>query len=201
MLCEEVFIKEKGPRVNHEIRISECRLIGDDGTQYGILSMTEAHRLAQETGLDLVEISPAAKPPVVKLINYGKYKYQLQKKSTEAKKKQVVVQLKEIQFRPNIEAHDVETKLNKIKEFLEDGNKVKMLMQFRGRELAYLNAGMEKFKAIMSKVEAFGAAVEAPPKTLGNRIITIMAPVTKKTSGNPAKAKEANPPKETTEKK
>jgi len=154
--------------------------------------MTEAHRLAQEHGLDLVEISPAAKPPVVKLINYGKYKYQLQKKSTEAKKKQAVVQLKEIQFRPNIEAHDVETKLNKIKEFLEDGNKVKMLMQFRGRELAYLNAGMEKFKAIMSKVEAFGATIEAPPKTMGNRIITIMAPVTKKTSGNPTKNKDVN---------
>ena len=166
--------------MNQEIRIPECRLIGDDGHAYGVVSMNEARQIAQGVGLDLVEISPTAQPPVVKLIDYGKFKYQLQKKATEAKKKQVVVLLKEIQFRPNIEVHDIVTKLNKIKEFLGDGDKVKMVMQFRGREMAYMTAGMEKFKGIMAQVEAIGGVMESYPKIMGNRIISIMAPSAKK---------------------
>jgi translation initiation factor IF-3 len=158
-------------------------LIGDDGQVFGVVSIAEARKISEGMGKDLVEISPNASPPVVKLIDYGKYKYQLQKKIAEAKKKQVVVQLKEIQFRPNIEPHDIETKLKKIKEFLEDGDKVKMVMQFRGREQAYIEAGMEKFKGIMSNVFEFGATVESDPKIMGNRIITIMAPAVKKPPG------------------
>lgn len=166
----------RGPRVNEEIRLSECRLIGDDGTQYEIVSMSEARRIAEEQGLDLVEVSPNANPPVVKVVDYGKYKYLLQKKANEAKKKQVVIQLKEIQFRPNIESHDLETKLKHAQKFIAQGDKVKMVMQFRGREMAYKDAGMEKFANIIKKVEEFGAAIESEPKFMGNRVITIVAP-------------------------
>ncbi len=139
----------KGPRINHMIRIPECRLIGDDGHQYGVIPMMEARRIAEDQGLDLVEVSPNAVPPVVKIIDYGKFKYEQQKQANEAKKKQVVVQLKEIQFRPNIEKHDLETKMKKIEGFLEDGDKVKLVMQFRGREMAYKDTGLGKFNDII----------------------------------------------------
>jgi len=117
-----------------------------------------------------------AKPPVVKIIDYGKYKYEQQKKAAEAKKKQVIVQLKEIQFRPNIETHDFETKLKRAEKFIAQGDKVKMVMQFRGREMAYKDQGLDKFKGIISNVEELGAIVESPIKMMGNRAITILAP-------------------------
>lgn len=141
-----------------------------------MVPIDRARQIAQEAGLDLVEVSPAAKPPVVKLIDYGKFKYMLQKKENEARKKSAVIQLKEIQFRPNIEAHDLETKLKRAEKFLEQGDKVKMVMQFRGREMAYRDAGMEKFRNIIKTVEEYGAIVESEPKFMGNRVITIMAP-------------------------
>jgi translation initiation factor IF-3 len=141
--------------------------------------MSEARRISDEQGLDLVEVSPTASPPVVKLIDFGKYKYELQKKAQEAKKKQIVVQLKEIQIKPNIEAHDLQTKLNHCAKFLDQGDKIKMSMQFRGREMAYKDAGMEKFKAIIAQVEAMGAVIESDPKMMGNRIIAILASVKK----------------------
>lgn len=130
--------------------------------------------------MDLVEVSPTAKPPVVKIIDYGKFKYEQQKKANEAKKKSATVQLKEIQFRPNIETHDLETKLKRAEKFLDQNDKVKLVMQFRGREMAYRDAGMEKFKAIIQRVVEFGAATESEPKMMGNRIITILAPDKKK---------------------
>lgn len=104
----------------------------------------------------------------------------MQKKANEAKKKQAVVQLKEIQFRPNIEAHDLETKLKRAEKFIDQGDKIKMVMQFRGREMAYKEAGMEKFRGIINTVESLGAAIESEPKLMGNRIITILAPTKKK---------------------
>lgn len=143
--------------------------------------MEEARRIAREEGLDLVEISPNAKPPVVKIIDYGKFKYNQQKKVSENKKKQVVVQLKEIQFRPNIEVHDLETKLKRAEKFLENGDKIKMVMQFRGREMAYREAGLLKFKGILENVVSIGAVIESEPKMMGNRIIGIMAPIKKPT--------------------
>lgn len=151
-------------------------MIGDEGDAYGIVSMQEARNIAENQGLDLVEVSPNAKPPVVKVIDYGKFKYNQQKKANEAKKKQAQVQLKEIQFRPNIESHDLETKMKKIVQFLEDGDKVKLVMQFRGREMAYKEAGMEKFKGLLEDVIQIGAVIESDPKFMGNRIITIAAP-------------------------
>lgn len=167
--------KNQGPRVNEQIRIPECRLIGDDGHQYGVVSMSEARRISDEAGLDLVEVSPTAQPPVVKLIDYGKYKYELQKKAQEAKKKQVVVQLKEVQFKPNIDVGDLRTKLNHCQKFIDDGDKIKCSMQFRGREMSYKDAGMEKFKNIIAQIVEMGAIIESEPKLMGNRIIAILA--------------------------
>ena len=151
-------------------------MIGDNGEAYGVVSMDTARQMARDAGLDLVEVSPSAKPPVIKLSDYGKFKYNQQKKANEAKKKQVVVHLKQIQYRPNIETHDMVTKLNHAKKFLEQGDKVKMVMQFRGREMAYKEAGLEKFKQIVAGVVELGAAVEAEPKFMGNRVIAILAP-------------------------
>ncbi|MEA9356425.1 translation initiation factor IF-3 [Bacteriovorax sp. PP10] len=167
--------KNQGPRVNEQIRIPECRLLGDDGHAYGVVSMAEARRISDEAGLDLVEVSPTAQPPVVKLIDFGKYKYELQKKAQEAKKKQIVIQLKEIQLRPNIEQGDLDTKLNHCKKFLDQGDKIKISMQFRGREMSYRDAGMAKFKVILAQITEFGATVESEPKMMGNRIIAILA--------------------------
>ena len=130
-----------------------------------------------------------AKPPVVKIIDYGKFKYEQQKKATEAKKKQVTVQLKEIQFRPNIETHDLETKLKRAEKFIGQGDKVKMVMQFRGREMAYKEQGLDKFRSIILNVEEIGAIVESPMKMMGNRAITILAPSKKA----PKKDKPAEP--------
>lgn len=160
----------------------EVRLVGEgttEGEQYGVVSIDKARAISEETGLDLVEVSPNAKPPVVKLIDYGKFKYEQQKKANEAKKKTATVQLKEIQFRPNIEIHDLETKLKRAEKFLAQGDKIKMVMQFRGREMAYRDAGLAKFKTIVAQVEEMGSAVESPVKMMGNRIITIVAPIKK----------------------
>lgn len=143
--------------------------------------MAEARRISDEHGLDLVEVSPTAQPPVVKLIDFGKYKYELQKKAQEAKKKQVVIQLKEVQLRPNIEQGDLDTKLNHCKKFLDQGDKIKISMQFRGREMSYRDAGMEKFKTIIAQIVEFGATIEADPKLMGNRIIAILASTRKPT--------------------
>lgn len=155
-------------------------MITEDGTQHGVMSLEDARAMAEDAGLDLVEVSPNAKPPVVKMIDYGKYKYEQQKKANEAKKKQATVQLKEIQFRPNIESHDLETKLKRGQKFLDDGDKIKLVMQFRGREMAYRDAGQEKFNKIIDRVLEMGAQVESPSKMMGNRIICIVAPLKKK---------------------
>jgi len=159
--------------------VPEVRLVAEGEEQYGVVAIDKARQISEETGLDLVEVSPNAKPPVVKLIDYGKFKYEQQKKANEAKKKQATVQLKEIQFRPNIEAHDLETKLKRAEKFLGQGDKIKMVMQFRGREMAYREAGLEKFKGIVAQVEEMGSQVESPVKMMGNRIITILAPTKK----------------------
>ncbi len=154
-------------------------MIGDNGTQYGVVSLRSAFDIAEQEELDLVEVSPNAQPPVVKLIDYGKYRYQVQKKAQEAKKKQVVVNLKEIKLRPNIEKHDLDVKLKKIGEFLDDGDKVKMFMQFRGREMAHFALGKEKFQSILDQIEALGGAVEGEMKVMGNRILAMIIPAKK----------------------
>jgi translation initiation factor IF-3 len=155
------------------------RLIGEE-EQFGVVSREDALRIAEERGLDLVEVSPNADPPVVKLIDYGKFKYWEQKKKAEAKKKTVAADLKEIQFRPNIEKHDLEVKTRKINEILEEGDKVKLVMQFRGREMAHMATGREKFKGIINTIIEAGGIVESDAKQMGNRIIAIVASSGKK---------------------
>jgi translation initiation factor IF-3 len=173
--------KETGPRVNSDIRAFEVRLIGDDGHQYGVVSINDAKNISDEKGLDLVEVSPNAKPPVVKLIDYGKFKYQQQKKAAEAKKKQVTIKVKEVKFRPAVDVHDLQVKLKNVYKFLGQGDKVKMLMQFRGREMAHKHIGLEKFNDIIAQVvEETGAVVESPVKMMGNRAIGMLAPSKKK---------------------
>lgn len=172
--------KNHGPRINHQIRAHQVRLVRDDEGPEGTMSLEDAKRLAQDAGLDLVEISPTADPPVVKLIDYGKFKYMAQKKANESKKKQVVVAVKEIQFRPNIEKHDIEVKLKKIHEFLDAGDKVKLIMQFRGREMANSHIGKAKFDEILQSLLAAGAVVEDNPKMMGNRLTGMIAPGKKK---------------------
>lgn len=167
-------------RVNDRIRAQEVRLLGEDGHQYGVVSIHQAKLISQDKGVDLIEISPNANPPVVKLMDYGKYKYQLQKKASEAKKKQVVVSVKELKLRPSIEAHDLEVKLKKVKEFLEEGDKVKIMMQFRGREMAHLDLGKQRFSEILKMIEALGAVVEADSRVMGNKIHAVATPDKKK---------------------
>lgn len=167
--------KLDGPRVNNQIRAREIRLIGGDGHQFGVISIDRARDISEEEGLDLVEISPNSKPPVVKLIDYGKYKYQIQKKASEAKKKQAVVVLKEVQFRPNIEQHDLDVKLKKIYKFLDQGDKVKLLMQFRGREMAYSHVGRAKLDEIIQKVLDYGGQLESAPQMMGNRYFAMVS--------------------------
>ncbi len=144
------------------------------------MTLAQARIMADSEGLDLIEISPNANPPVVKMMDYGKYKYQIQKKLAEAKKKQVVIDVKEMKFRPNIEKHDLEVKITHIEKFLDQGDKVKLLMQFRGREMAHKEIGLAKFDEIVRSVVEKGAVIEAPAKFMGNRVIAMVAPGKKK---------------------
>jgi translation initiation factor IF-3 len=145
-----------------------------------VVTLAQARIMADSEGLDLIEISPNANPPVVKMMDYGKYKYQIQKKLAEAKKKQVVIDVKEMKFRPNIERHDLEVKIHHIEKFLDQGDKVKLLMQFRGREMAHKEIGLSKFDEIVKAVLEKGAIIEAPAKFMGNRVIAMVAPGKKK---------------------
>ncbi|MDH4467237.1 MAG: translation initiation factor IF-3 [Bacteriovoracaceae bacterium] len=172
--------KNDGPRVNEQIRAPEIRLIGDDGKAYGVVTIYQARLISQDTGLDLIEVSPTANPPVVKLMDFGKYKYQLQKKQSEAKKKQVVVAIKELKLRPNIEKHDLEVKLRSVKKFFEDGDKVKVTMQFRGRELSHRDLCEQQFQIILGQVAAQGGEIESQSRLMGNKIIALFNPEKKK---------------------
>ncbi len=162
--------------MNHRIRASYVRVIGKDGEQLGILDTREAVRLAKENNLDLVEVAGKADPPVCKIIDYGKYKYQEKKKSQAAKKKQVVVEVKEVQIRPKTEDHDLSHKAAKAIKFLEQGNKVKCTVFYRGRELQYLDAGWDTLIAFAQKLEG-KALLDLKPKFEGRRIMTIFAPI------------------------
>ena len=160
--------------INEQIRDKEVRLIGADGEQLGIVSSKEAQRLADEAGLDLVKIAPTAKPPVCKIIDYGKYRYEQARKEKEAKKKQKTVELKEIRLSPNIDTNDLNTKINSAKKFIEKGNKVKVTLRFRGREMAHMNTSkhiLDDFAAELADV----AVVEKAPKVEGRSIGMVLA--------------------------
>lgn len=160
--------------INEQIRDKEVRLIGSDGEQRGIMSAREAQKIADEEGLDLVKISPKANPPVCKIVDYGKYRYELARKEKEAKKKQHVVEVKEIRMSPNIDANDLNTKINAAKKFLSKGNKVKVTLRFRGREMAHMQASkhiLDDFAEQLTDV----AVVEKAPKVEGRSISLVLA--------------------------
>lgn len=172
--------REKELRVNHRIRIPKVRVIGPEGAQLGIMDTQDALRMAKEQyQSDLIEIAPFEKPPVCKIMDYGKYKYQQKKKSQEAKKNQTVIVVKEIKFRPNTDQHDFEVKVRHIARFLSEGNKAKVSIRFRGRELTHTDLG----KAMLLRVtENLGsdAVVEMEPKLEGRTMMMILAPNLKK---------------------
>ena len=160
--------------INEQIRDKEVRLVGADGEQLGIVSSKEAQKIADEAGLDLVKIAPNAKPPVCKVIDYGKYRYEMARKEKDAKKKQKTVELKEIRLSPNIEANDLNTKVNAAKKFLANGNKVKITLRFRGREMAHMNSSkhiLDDFAESLADV----AVVEKAPKVEGRSIGMVLA--------------------------
>ena len=161
--------------MNDKIRAPEIRLIDHEGENRGVLDPRDALRMAEDVGLDLVEISPNATPPVCKIMDFGKFKYEQQKKQNEARKKQRIIEIKEVKFRPNIDTHDYDVKMRNVTRFLEDGDKVKVTLRFRGREMAHQDRGMD----VMNRVKQdFGevAKVELEPKLEGRQMIMVMAP-------------------------
>jgi translation initiation factor IF-3 len=168
--------KDKGPRSNNRISSPEVQVIGSDGNNLGILNTNEAISIAKEQGLDLIEISPNAKPPVCKIIDMGKYKYDAQKKANIAKKKQKIVLLKEIKMRPVTETHDYEFKVKNAKKFIGKGDKVKFTIRFKGRELQHSHLGRELMDKIKVDMQDIGK-VELPPKFDGKQMIMVIQPL------------------------
>lgn len=167
--------KNDGPRVNREIEARTIRLVGADGEMVGVVSLREGLIMAEEAGLDLVEVSPNAEPPVCKILDYGKYKYEAQKKKNEAKKKQKVIEIKEIKLRPNIDDNDYDVKMRSMKKFLEEGDKVKVTLRFRGRELAHPDLGMRVLERVRDDLENLGK-IEQIPKMEGRQMVMVVAP-------------------------
>jgi translation initiation factor IF-3 len=169
-------IKDQRVRVNDQIRISPVRLIGADGEQVGIVSLDEAKDRANEAGMDMVEVAPEARPPVVKLMDYGKYKYEAARAARDAKKRQHTIQVKEVKFRPGIEEHDYEFKTRHARRFLEEGNKVKLTMMFRGRQVSHPEIGLEVLQRVTEDLEDVGK-IEAQPRREGRIIHMVLAPL------------------------
>ena len=165
----------EGPRVNEEIRIPQVRLIDQDGEMQGVMSAREALMRAYQVGLDLVEISPNADPPVCKILDFGKFKYEQQKKKNEAKKKQKVIEIKEIKVRPNIDENDYQVKMRAMKSFIEEGDKVKVTLRFRGREMAHQELGTQLLDRVRTDTATL-AKVEQEPKFEGRQMIMVLAP-------------------------
>ena len=166
-------------RINREIRADKVRVISEAGEQMGIMLLRDALSRAEEAGLDLVEIAPTAKPPVVKIIDYGKFRYHQQKKEKDSKKAQVQIRVKEIKLKPNIDTHDFETKLKHAKDFLLKGNKVRVTITFRGREMLHIDLGEKVVRQFCTELGEI-AIVEATPKMMGRTITTVLAPSGKK---------------------
>jgi translation initiation factor IF-3 len=161
--------------INEEIRAKEVRLIGSNGDQLGIKPFREALQIAQDAGLDLVNVAPTAKPPVCRIMDYGKYRYEMQKKEKEARKNQKIVEVKEVRFSATIDEHDFQTKLRNVIKFLKDGDKVKMSVRFRGREIAHAEIGQKVLERVAAEVEEL-AIVERKPKLEGRSMIMILSP-------------------------
>ncbi len=165
-------------RVNRQIRISPVRVIAPDGEQVGILPVERALEIAEEQGLDLVEVAPLARPPVCRIMDYGKFRYEEQRQAREARKKQHHVQLKEVKMRPGIEDHDFEFKVRHARKFLDEGNKVKLTMMFRGRQMAHPEYGRQVLDRVFREVEDL-AKVESHPMLEGRSMVMVLAPLAK----------------------
>ncbi|MET4101878.1 translation initiation factor IF-3 [Roseovarius sp. MBR-78] len=161
--------------MNDRIRADEIRLIGADGENVGVVTPAQALVMAEEAGLDLVEISPNAAPPVCKIMDFGKFKYEQQKREAEARKKQKIIEIKEVKFRPGTDTHDYEVKMRNVVKFLEGGDKVKITLRFRGREMAHQHLGRELLQRIAGDVEGIGK-IENMPKMEGRQMIMIIGP-------------------------
>ncbi|MBV9576576.1 MAG: translation initiation factor IF-3 [Gammaproteobacteria bacterium] len=166
---------EKKPRVNSEIRSHEVRLIDAEGQQLGVVSIHEAKKISEESGLDLVEVSPEAEPPVCRIMDYGKYKFQMSKRKAAAKKKQKQIQIKEIKLRPATEEADYQVKLRSIIKFLEAGDKAKITVRFRGREMSHSELGMQLLERMIKELVDYGV-VEQHPKFEGRQIVMVLGP-------------------------
>ena len=167
--------QKDGPRSNEDIQSPEVQLIDQEGANKGVVRTREAIAMAQELGLDLVEISPNASPPVAKFLDLGRFKYAAQKKAAEARKKQKVIEVKEIQLRPNIDTHDYETKMKAVHRFLDEGDRVKVTMRFRGREMAHQELGMQLLVKVQGEL-AEKAKVESSPRSEGRQMVMVLAP-------------------------
>lgn len=166
-------------RVNRQIRVPRVRVINQEGEQVGVLTIEEALRMAEDAGVDLVEIVSTSVPPVCKIIDFGKFRYDQTKREKESKKAQHQIKVKEVKVKPNIDDHDLETKLRHAREFLAKGNKVKVTCQFRGREMAHQEIGARLMQRIIAELEE-GAVVEAPPNLMGRLLTMVLAPGGKK---------------------
>jgi translation initiation factor IF-3 len=167
--------RETGPRINDRIRSPEIRLIGADGENVGVVTPARAMQMAEEAGLDLVEISPTAEPPVCKIMDFGKFKYETQKREAEARKKQKIIEIKEIKFRPGTDIHDYDVKMRSVVKFLEEGDKVKVTLRFRGREMAHQDLGLELLKRVEADVAEIGK-IESFPRLEGRQMVMMVAP-------------------------
>jgi translation initiation factor IF-3 len=167
--------EKEGPRVNEDIRIREVQLIGQDGQNLGVVQTRDAILMAQEAGLDLVEIAPNSVPPVCKILDYGRFKYQNQKKANEARKRQHVVEIKEIKLRPGIDTHDYDVKMKAIHRFFEEGDKVKVTLRFRGREMAHQELGFKLLNKVKEELATL-AKVESEPQLEGRQMVMVLAP-------------------------
>jgi translation initiation factor IF-3 len=167
--------KDRDTRINEEITASEVRLIGVDGEQIGIVSLATANKMAEDAGVDLVEIAPTAKPPVCRVMDYGKFKYAEAKKRHEAKLKQKQIQVKEVKFRPGTDEGDYQIKLRNLIRFLEEGDKTKVTLRFRGREMAHQEFGVKLLERVRADLDAVGV-VEQFPKLEGRQMIMVLSP-------------------------
>ncbi|MCB8837392.1 translation initiation factor IF-3 [Aurantimonas sp. VKM B-3413] len=168
-------VQKEGPRSNREIRVPQVQLIDAEGQNRGPTDTSEAMALAEEAGLDLVEIVPTANPPVCKILDLGKLKYEGQKKAAEARRRQKTIEVKEIKMRPNIDEHDYETKMKSVRRFFDEGDKVKVTLRFRGREMAHQELGMQLLNRVREETAEY-SKVEAEPKLEGRQMMMVLAP-------------------------
>ncbi len=170
--------RDTGPRVNERIRVAEIRLIGPEGENIGVVPPSVGLKMAEEAGLDLVEISPNATPPVCKVMDLGKFKYEQQKREAEARKKQKIIDIKEVKFRPGTDTHDYDVKMRNVMKFLDAGDKVKITLRFRGREMAHQNLGRELLERVAEDTKDYGK-VENVPKMEGRQMVMLIGPLPK----------------------